>query len=573
MTVMTPPRNPYSGMLASYLADGFFGREREVADLVQGVTARVPSSFVISGIRTIGKTTLLRYLRDPRGALTRYAAYMAPKYHGAGADTLARALRFVYVDFHSYRRDDKVLETLAAHLNEELDGMELPERAVAAKPTADATPDALVELLRGRLKALETANVRVIFLLDDFDNPVRYMEIADEIRLRTLRDLVAFVVATETPVRRLRPDITDESPWLGILSQKILGLLSDTAATALVKEPSRTGSPLPQLGRPAAPAEDQPTTTSGATSAHADVPASGAPASDAPPADATAADATAADVPFDETDARILERLAGRQPYLLTVACEALYDLYTGDSKLRAQVREHGNQAETEERIARQLLAIEAMSETLSRFWRRMDEAERQVAVGLAGGSQPDPRDDLPALARLVNKALVYQDVTAGGFPIEGAYHLFSTLFERVVRQASARQARPSAANPVLVRDFDMVEWSLGPKDRALFQVLRANPNRPLAFNYLIGQVWGSAKPNKRVLDAAIYRLRKALDGSGVSSWDYLRNVRGIGFEFVPDGATGERSGTRRAHAPRASSGPRASSAAASARPPRVNGD
>src|SRR5690349_24700445 len=100
MTVMTPPRNPYSGMLASYLADGFFGREREVADLVQGVTARVPSSFVISGIRTIGKTTLLRYLRDPRRALTRYAAYMAPKYHGAGADTLARALRFVYVDFH-----------------------------------------------------------------------------------------------------------------------------------------------------------------------------------------------------------------------------------------------------------------------------------------------------------------------------------------------------------------------------------------------------------------------------------------------------------------------------------------
>ena len=58
---MNQLRNPFTTMLATFDPNRFYGREKVLATILPGITAPEPNSFAISGIRTIGKTTLLKY--------------------------------------------------------------------------------------------------------------------------------------------------------------------------------------------------------------------------------------------------------------------------------------------------------------------------------------------------------------------------------------------------------------------------------------------------------------------------------------------------------------------------------
>jgi hypothetical protein len=202
----------------------------------------------------------------------------------------------------------------------------------------------------------------------------------------------------------------------------------------------------------------------------------------------------------------------------------------------------------------------------MGRFWRRLDRTERDVVIRLAGAGQLDLDRDWPALASLINKTLVYQDIGRGTF------HLFCVLFEEFVKlEGHVRTTAPRVVAPIT---FDEIAATLGRKERDLFDYLRRHANHPCTFAELIDAVWGSAEPNKRVLEAAMYRLRRALDSAGLSGWDYLRNVRAVGFEFRPAGDGGGRSAGQTDHARgrRRPGGPRASSAADGARPSRASG-
>ena len=51
------------------VADVFFGRERQLREIVQGVLAAQPASFSVVGAKYVGKTRLLHYLASEEGPL------------------------------------------------------------------------------------------------------------------------------------------------------------------------------------------------------------------------------------------------------------------------------------------------------------------------------------------------------------------------------------------------------------------------------------------------------------------------------------------------------------------------
>lgn len=509
---MSGQHNPYTSMLSSYDPHAFFGREQETKDILQGISAPEPSSFVISGIRTIGKTALLRYLKHPEGATAAFEEYLAPERRAGVSDELARGLTFIYIDFHGVPPRESVCATLSGHL---LAARPNPGRDAGSETAREHTAW-LTAALRNELKARHEQGHRVVFLLDDFDAAFKSMTTDEEVQLRTLRDFAAFVVAVEHETLTLRTDITAESAWLGILLQKPLDLLSEAAAERLIRLPLASMS------------ED-----------------GTGPRPDVPP-DPTCQEC---DPIFSDHDVAVLLRIAGRQPFLLTITCAALFDMYMRDPHISALLRDPVTGPEVEERVMRQVSRLPLVNQTLHRFWRRLDDEEKDVVATLAHGAQPDPVWCEPQLAGLTNKALIYQDIARGEF------HLFNALFKRFV--IAERRDPDAAQHPNAPLDFAAIAAALGQKDRDLFDYLIANPDRVCTFAELLRAGWGDERLDKRALEAAIYRLRKALDHAGVSGWDYLRNVRGVGFEFVPAGAVGRTVASAQERGKRISRGPR----------------
>ena len=122
--------NPFSRMLAAYDPRLFFGREQALTRILQGIGAAQPTSFSIVGIRTIGKTSLLRYLIDPQGARERYADHFAPRHKDATV--------FVLVDYDEdlFAPPDWVEEELAHYGIEWIAGQH-------------RSPDAVLQAARG----------------------------------------------------------------------------------------------------------------------------------------------------------------------------------------------------------------------------------------------------------------------------------------------------------------------------------------------------------------------------------------------------------------------------------------
>ena len=97
---------------------------------------------------------------------------------------------------------------------------------------------------------------------------------------------------------------------------------------------------------------------------------------------------------------------------------------------------------------------------------------------------------------------------------------MFSRLFREFVRStASAGLVLPD----------------LSPLDGRLFEYLQARPNETCTFVELLSRVLGGRRPkNKRGLEAAIHRIRTNIHDTVDPDWDYIQNVRGVGYKYVP---------------------------------------
>ena len=75
----------------------------------------------------------------------------------------------------------------------------------------------------------------------------------------------------------------------------------------------------------------------------------------------------------------------------------------------------------------------------------------------------------------------------------------------------------------------------LSPLDGRLFAYLQARPNETCTFRQLLAEFWEGAEPsNKRGLEAAVHRIRTVIQDTVDTDWDYIQNVRGVGYKYVP---------------------------------------
>ncbi|MBC8172119.1 MAG: winged helix-turn-helix domain-containing protein, partial [Anaerolineae bacterium] len=436
----------------------FYGRENEITSILQVITATDPGGHAIYGLRTIGKTTLLKYLKDRNGALKKYANFVNVEYRPGGD----KSLLFVYLNFHIFTEGESVFYLMLEQLAEELENEDLTH-IVQLPAYADETPrQELVNALRRTLQRLNNQRIRVVFLFDDFDVPLKTLDNHDDGLLRTLSDYAALIIVTEEPISELRPDFGQSSPLLGILRPDSIGLLSEIAARELIHHPLE-----------------------------------------------------AADTQYASDEENFLIQTAGRQPFLLTAACELYFETRIeapGEPDIT-----HAFQVQFRNRLASQLHVMRVLQST----WNRLKPYEHRTLYALYSGSELDLTGDRGNLAaRLEKKGLTYRDAR------NNDYHLFSLLFGEFVQQVYD-QGEAKTLIPSILPARPSLE-GLTPIETALLRYFTAHADQVCTFEELLDTVWEDGEKSKRALEAAVHRLRKSLQPD-----EAIKSVRGIGFKFV----------------------------------------
>ena len=462
---MSLKHNPYTPMLLTFDPARFVGRENEVYSILQVLTAKEPTGHAIYGIRLNGKTALLKFLMAPDGAQKRYAESIDPRYTVSGD----RRLLFVYVSFHLYKRGDGIFWKILTALIDQLEDDPAVADVFIPEYENDINRMDAVHVVLDLVGQLDDLGIRVVFLLDDFDDPLRYIDDDDDHLLRTISDQAPLVIATDAPISELRPDFNDTSPLLGILRPEPIGLLDEREARQIIT----------------LPVEDVLT-------------------------------------PYSEVEIGMLLRVAGRQPFCLITACELYFDMIGEYAEVRDVVNS-GSLTEVEhleERFLQQLLSLPHVYSALKRLWMHLTRDERTAVISVAAGREAEDRVTTSfVLGRLATKGIIYPDYRAGG------YRMFGRVFARYVQQVTVEV-------PV-VRESQFPEIRnlldrMTPLDRSVYQYLATRKGQVCAFDEVLNAVWSDGEGSKRALEASVHRLRRILEGI-----EEVKNVRGKGYILV----------------------------------------
>ncbi|MFM8321243.1 MAG: winged helix-turn-helix domain-containing protein [Chloroflexota bacterium] len=198
--------NPYSRMLVSLPPERFFGRKALINLCLQGVSAGRPVSFRVSGPRTIGKTSLVKFLADPSGA----AHYHRADFLAFGGDR-PQAIEWIYVDYYKVNGAQ-----LFSHLYQRLQSdARLRSLAGAALdlPASDPVSAAAKDGVDAFCTALAARPLRLVFCLDHFDETFRSSSLEDQQFLRSLTGEHAWILITEKKLTDLRAGADDDNYW------------------------------------------------------------------------------------------------------------------------------------------------------------------------------------------------------------------------------------------------------------------------------------------------------------------------------------------------------------------------
>ena len=203
--------------------DKFFGRERILREIVQGVLAGQPASFSLVGSKLLGKSEILRYLGSEDGPLL--------------SDEMAdwRPLRFqdgwrviaINIDCDRHAAQEELLQDLydrlVYYVREEaridLDWQQVESQTNPLRRVWQVA------------RQLNTLDYRLIVLMDNFDSvferQLLSLDSVDELRPLTLE--LALIVATEQPLHDLDRELA-ASPLFNVMTQLFVGLIEPEAA-------------------------------------------------------------------------------------------------------------------------------------------------------------------------------------------------------------------------------------------------------------------------------------------------------------------------------------------------------
>ncbi len=465
--------NPYTFMLLKFQPDRVYGWTPEIARLLQVVTAPEPISYAIYGIRAIGKTTLLRYLKHPRGAVRRYEQYIEPDYR-----TGMRQLLWVYVNFHQLFEEAHVISVMFEHLIEELATAGYEDHIAVDPPHPDETKRKVASRLRTLLNDLDQDYAtRVIFLMDDFDIPLLAQQVSKEedALLRTISDYAPLVIATDEPISHLRPDINKTSPLLGILRPERIGLIEENAARQLICEPAD------KVG-----------------------------------------------VSFTEVEVNMLLAVGGRLPFLLIVTCETYFEIRMSMDDVETMLSSPNKLREIKKQLIDRLLMTPHVDNVLNMIWAK-HESLQPTLIEMATSEDRSFSGREAMQTELYSLAYAYPDLTSPSFRIFS--HLFAEFVRRIAHVSAIGTTNGNLHNGAVIpvdASLTGILDGLPPIERGVLHYLASREGAVCTFDELLDAVWEDGTGTKRALEAAVHRLRRTVPGG-----HEIKNIRGTGYKYT----------------------------------------
>ncbi|MEM7127166.1 MAG: helix-turn-helix domain-containing protein [Chloroflexota bacterium] len=201
----------------------FFGRERIMRDIVQGVLAPQPSSFSLVGSKLCGKSKIIRYLASELGP---FHSHQMTDWRPSFFEDAGRLITILIDCDYQDAQENLLLHvyTVLVQQLQEKERIELTWREIEAQP-------GMGRRLWTVARELKEMDYRLILLFDNFDSVFERqlisMDAVDELRPLTME--LGMVVATEQPLHDLDRDLA-ASPLFNVMTQVFIGLIEPEAA-------------------------------------------------------------------------------------------------------------------------------------------------------------------------------------------------------------------------------------------------------------------------------------------------------------------------------------------------------
>ena len=192
------------------VTDIFFGRERQLREIVQGVLAPQPASFSVVGTKYAGKTHLLHYLAAEEGPLLNeeMANWRFPRFQDETRIVVA------LIDATGLKPQD-LLGFMAEHLRKSVEA----ERINLDWDTVTGQ-SSMGRRIWQIARQLDQLGYRLVLVMDNFDRIFEHQLIqqdtSDELRPLTME--MALVVATQQPLHDLDREFA-AFPLFNVMSQ------------------------------------------------------------------------------------------------------------------------------------------------------------------------------------------------------------------------------------------------------------------------------------------------------------------------------------------------------------------
>lgn len=226
--------NPYLNRVAIRDAHQFFGRKRELGKIFSRVGAARPQSVSVVGPRRIGKSSLLRYIDDPK---IRKLFLESPDQYV-----------FFYMDLQQ-RRDIGPPEFFKGFFS--LLRREIPDSRVLGRAAGQD-----FESIRDALEWVHSRGYKVVVLFDEFDaitaNERFTLDFYSFLRSLANNFNVAYVTSSNRDLQELcHADKIADSPFFNIFTNVYLRTFTEREALDLITQPSaEAGYPLaPHAGQ------------------------------------------------------------------------------------------------------------------------------------------------------------------------------------------------------------------------------------------------------------------------------------------------------------------------------------
>ena len=451
------PFNPYSRMRVTFEPTRFFGRRTVAASLVLGINSSPLSSFLITGFKFIGKTSLWNYLIHERGAREEFSSlWTRSPTRGAGD------IAFIYADFRHFPTDGNPFSLLLHKLmeNQAFHGLGI---ASGMQGLQGQSVQEAASHLREALARICDEGIAPVVCLDHFDGVIRSLTPEDERAFLVVTEFASLVVLVEDSPAELNPglDTIEKSPLFGPMGKYSLELLSPTEAGQLIMEPL-----------------------------------------------------AGFDTTFGDSEQSLLLDSVGRHPHLLTLACERLFELYRRHPDVKV-----GKSERLDSQIAEDLHGQDSIREVLHAVWKRLSPEEQEVLYRVACDGSAGLENRRPVLGRLRRKSLVVRNYE------QGTNELFCDFFREYIMQEPQHMT--------LLAGVHQIRSRLAPLERGIFDRLYGHAGQICTSEELYREFWGGTA-NRAALAAAISRIRSRIKDVWGTEWDYIRNIRGKGYQFVP---------------------------------------